>query len=202
MFLTGILSALLSIVAMAVQVFLQENRPDPRDYVALMVLAGVASWGLLGFARVWDDTRPPTAVRRLHTLILGMLLGAGALLLDGWLDRHGVAAKLPKGVLEGAIGPENFEEMLPILLSYLAVGGVLFAVPDWARSVCRSRRVGFSVWHVLWPTSLGIFVGLVVGAPDPFWLGIVLGLVAAITQWVSPHEPYPLRRVLRARIET
>lgn len=187
MFVAGVLSAVLSILAMMLEIVLRDGRPDLRDYVALALLTGLASWGILGFARYWEVARPPLRARRFHMLMFGLAMGAAALGLDGYLGREFPHRVTVDRLVQGAVGVEEIEEAMPVAMAYLSLAALAFAIPDWAKVACQTRRQAFSIWGVIWPASIGILLGLVYGAKDPYWIGIVMGVTSVIVQWVRPR---------------
>jgi hypothetical protein len=196
MFLAGMLTSILPFLLMTAAVVLGEELPDPGSYVQMAVLSGFACWGILVFARWWEMYRPPLGARRLNMLLFGLAIGALAMGLDVWLGRAEASASLQRW-LEGPFNAGTAEDALPTAVIYLSIGALAFAIPDWAKSACRTRAGGFSIWRAIWAGSVGTFLGVLFGAPEPLLIGGTMAITSVVVQWVSPHDVSLARRLRR-----
>lgn len=187
MFIAGILAAVLSILVMVVEQSLAGQRPDLVGYTELATLIGFSCWGVLVFSRWWEMTRPPLSSRRLNMLLFGMIVGVVTMTLDQWLGRQSVTTA-SSGIEIRAWSASEIEKVLPVLVSYLSLGALMFVIPDWAKYACRTRAKGFSLGGALWEGSVGVVLGLVFGVPSPLAIGGMIALTAVIVQWVSPRD--------------
>jgi hypothetical protein len=156
-----------------------------------------ACWTVLIPAKLWGDGKGDPWARRLVMLVLGGVLGYGAL----WLD-----AGSPDLPLDGNPSAERtpFGAMLPSGIfaegSYLAYFGLgLFAV-QWWRMAGRYRLARFSFGPVL-AAGFWAFVLLLI-INSQMWRGAVALVLAAIvvqlvSPWVAPPPPPPRRVKLR-----
>lgn len=196
MFLAGVLTGVISLLMMTAEVAMGESLPDMGSYVQMGVLSGFACWGILVFARWWEMYRPPLGARRLNMLLFGLAVGALAMGLDIWLGRAESSASLERW-LKGPFNAQSAEYALPTAVIYLTIGALAFAIPDWAKSACRTRAGAFSVWRAIWAGSVGTFLGVVFSAPEPLLIGGTMAVTCVVVQWVSPHELSLARRLRR-----
>jgi hypothetical protein len=162
-------------------------------------LTVAASWAVLIPAKLWTrhgrggDGWP----RRVSMLILGGLIGAGALWLNGWslsaaLGNAPSQAGQPDG-LPSVIGPG---EGLAEAAGYLSYFALTFFALRWWRLADRRRSHRFSLGPIL---AAGFWGAVLLVLIWPRWdAAVVLMTTAAIVQVVSPWEqpaPPTARRV-------
>ncbi len=182
----------LTVLFAAVATVLWAALGHTRDFnflgAVFFLIVGV-SWAVLIPSKFWTDRRGDSWTRRLVMLVIGGLLGCGAMWLDGWSpgqpppvsltpDRPGyaLASMVPVGVLSEA--------------SYISYFSVAFFALRWWRMTDRRRPQRFSFAPVLAAAFWGMVLLLLAG--PQLWYGVgVLTLAAAVVQLVSPWEPPP-----------
>ncbi len=166
---------------------------------SLFFLTVLASWAMLLPAKFWTERRTDSWSRRVVYLIIGAMVGLGAVWVDGWP----IGLQLPTSSAE--IEPGNALRSLvsahwqveAAYLSYFALA--FFALRWWKLSELR-RPQRFSFAPVLAAAFWGAVLLLLV-EPRPLNGAIALVLAAAVVQLVSPWEepPPPPARKLRWR---
>lgn len=188
-FMAGLLSMILPILVMTAMWFLRRSVPEVDSYVSLSVVTGLASWVVLACSCIWSNTPPDGSVRRLQLLLLGLVLGAVALMLNIWLG----SIPTLRGSLtweELATAPELRRTLAPLVMVYVTLFGLMLVIPNWYDYACRTRRDKFALHRVIWPGLVALVLATILGpGPEPFWLAAVFAMTAMIVQWLSPHEP-------------
>ena len=164
------------------------NSHDLNFLGAVFFLIVGVSWSILVPSKFWTDRRGDSWTRRLVMLVVGGLVGAGALWLNGWSpgqvpvsltpDRPGyaLASLVPSGVLSEA--------------SFISYFAVAFFALRWWRLTDRRRPQRFSFAPVLAAGFWGLVLLLLAG--PQLWYGVgVLTLASVVVQLVSPWEPPP-----------
>ena len=198
MFLAGLLSAVLPILAVTGEFVLFEHTPQLQNFVSLAFLTGVSSWGILAFARYWEAHRVELSVRRMGMMLFGLALGAIALALNVWLGQQ--MPHTPKEVLYSVgrpiWGTEMLHSLAPFFAAYGTIFGFAFVLPDWAKSACSTREQRFPLGRVVLAGLLGVTLATLIQerGPDPIWTGSVLAMTVVIVQWVSPYRSRPKPR--------
>jgi eukaryotic-like serine/threonine-protein kinase len=161
-------------------------------------LITAVSWSILIPSKFWTDRRGDGWLRRVVLLLVGALIGLGALWLDGWgaqgppqvhltpsATTSAMSALAPPGVLNEA--------------SYISYFGLAFFALRWWRMADRRRPHRFSFAPVLAAAFWGLVLLLV--AERQLWYGIgVLMISSAVVQLVSPWEPPPPPPAKRMRL--
>lgn len=192
LFLAGVLSGLLPIVAQTAELLLADRTPELTRYITLAVGTGISSCGILILGRFWERHRAEPSSRRFGTFVFGLVMSLIALGMNLWLMR-------PMGIFDpilltsGEWSEDLMQKLAPVALVYASLFGVLYALPDWAQSACSGRRGRFSGWRAIWPGVVGLFVASMFGTGerglDPMWVGAVLTMTGIIVQWVAPYVP-------------
>lgn len=200
MFLAGLLSLVLPILPLAANQAYSGHTPSLASYQILAMLTGLSSWGILTLARWWESFRIDTATRRLSMLIFGLLVGGATLALEVTLTGQapGGSAVLANPTLDR----EFLQKLLPPALLHLGLFGLAFAIPDWAHNAFTARPVKFSIWRVVWPTSVGIVLTNLLFSSGPgdqlvFLFAGIIALTAIIVQWVTPLNAERQRQFAR-----
>jgi hypothetical protein len=147
--------------------------------------------------------------RRLVLMVLGTLIGAGVLWLNGWTPRWAppgsevsLAPAESLGIWEadgnGIIAGSGYLAYFGLSLGALRFGLSLGAL-RWWRLADRRRKSWFSLFPVLAAGFWSLVLSFVwpwtheVGStgPQPMFGALALITAAAIVQWVSPWEPPP-----------
>lgn len=185
MFMAGLMSVVLPVLALSAELIASDDKKiDLATYVSMAVLTGLASWGTIALANLWESQRADASSRRFNALLFGFALGATALSLNLWLDQH-----VSETVRRVYRSTGDFKELLPSLLMYMSAFGLSFAIPDWGTAACYSRSKRFSIGKILWTFCVGTVLGSVIGTPiEPLWLGSIMAMTAAAVQWVTPHK--------------
>lgn len=195
-FIAGLLSGLLPLVVMAVGMTLDRGyAPSLRDWSTMTTLTGVGSAGVLSLGWLWQKSRSEPSARRLHMLLFGLAFGFGWLTLDIW------SYQVEPNVVAGWTGwrmlrEESVRKVAPYLLSYLSLGALAFAIPDWLGAVDRQRRARIASGLVIWPALVAFGAASVLPKTHELaWpAAAIFGLIGLISQWVSPHESFLTRR--------
>jgi hypothetical protein len=166
---------------------------SPVDFTGLgtlFFLTVAASWAILVPGKFWTDRRGDSWTRRIIMMVVGGLLGLGALWLEGWSPGASVMGEpgAPGGSLAKVFPRDVVREAS--YFSYYALG---FFALRWWRMTARRRSQRFSFAPVLAAGFWGIVLKLLVTPQEQTWAGpVVLVLAAAIVQLVSPWEqPQP-----------
>lgn len=200
-FLGGLLSGVLPLVVMAIGITLDGTYdPSLRDWTTLATLSGVGTAGLVAFGWLWQKSRSELSARRFHMLVFGLFFGASWMALDVWF--YQVEPQVVGGWNDWRILKEDsIRRLAPYLLSYLTLGALAFAVPDWLTAVDRQRRSRISSGLVIWPAFVAFGAAYILPKTHELaWAAAaVFGLISLIAQWVSPHESFLSRRRRKRR---
>lgn len=190
LFLAGVLSGLLPILALTAWLVLADQQPQLNQYITLSVVTGISSWGLLLLGRFWEHERSEPATRRFSSFVFGLVMAVVVFGMNVWLDRP-MGQLQPDMVTSAQFSEETFQQIAPVALVYASLFGLIFAIPDWARSVCSGRKGRFSGWRAIWPGAASVLLATLTGVDekglDPMWMGAVVVMTAVIVQWVSPY---------------
>lgn len=192
LFLAGILSGLLPILAQTAGLVLADQQPQLNQYITMAVVTGISSWGLLLLGRFWEHERSELGARRFSTFLFGLVMASVVFSLNLWIGRDmgGLQSEM---FTPAEFSEETFKQFAPIALLYASLFGLSYGIPDWARSVCSGRQGRFSGWRSIWPGALSVVLATMLGVDtkglDPIWVGAVLVMSAVIVQWVSPYLP-------------
>jgi hypothetical protein len=159
-------------------------------------------WAVLVPAKVWTLKAGDGWGRRLGMMVLGTLVGLGAMWLDGWTPRWGFggSAAVGPGESVGLLRPDG--RGLVAGAGYLTYFGLALGAVRWWRLADRRRKHWFSLFPVLaagfWALALSFLWPWKV---QPLFGAAALVTASLIVQWVSPWEPPPppLPRRLRLR---
>jgi eukaryotic-like serine/threonine-protein kinase len=148
-------------------------------------------WAVLIPAKFWSGRPGDSGIRRGLMMVIGLMLGAGALWLEGWEPAHTRA-------WYAAGQPSS----LPAAAGYLSYFGLAFFALRWWKMADRRRMHRFSFA----PLIAAGFWGIALGAigpwswPDTLHGILALVLAAGIVQLVSPWEPLPRSVVKPVRL--
>jgi eukaryotic-like serine/threonine-protein kinase len=205
--LSMVLSVMLAILFAIISTALFANRAedwrhDGAEFGATALLLVFGSWLVLVPSKWWNERRGDPWQRRGLLMAIGLCLGIVAAWVNGWnvrpMEPELTALSLPPVDLPR----ENFP-LLP-LFGYMSYFGLAFLLLRWWKLVERTRGRRFSFFPVLvagclsmmlyplWPEMAGRENSFMTQGP------LVLTLVAAIVQIVSPWEepaPRPARRL-------
>jgi hypothetical protein len=159
------------------------------------LLTVAACWAVLIPAKLWSVRRGDSWVRRVIMMGLGVLVGLGALWLDGWMPQR-LLSDLSAGPPSSAT---SFGATLPNMAGYLSYFALGFFALRWWKLADRRRPHRFSLAPILCAGFWGLLLLVVWQEP---WRGtLVLTLAAAIVQLVSPWQqpPPPVARRMRLR---
>ncbi len=191
----------LTVLFAAVATVLWAALGDTRDFTFLgtvfFLIVGV-SWSVLIASQFWPDRRGDSWGRRLVMLVVGALIGAGALWLSGWSPGQPPPVKLTSdsttSALSSLVPPAMLNEA-----SYISYFAAAFFALRWWRMASRRRTQRFSIAPVLAAAFWGLVLLLLSGVQ--LWYGVgVLMLSAAVVQLVSPWEPPPPPPARRMRL--
>jgi hypothetical protein len=177
--------------------------PAERNWERLLPQVGTfffltvaVCWAVLVPARLWAGRRGDVWLRRLVMLLLGAVIGAGALWVEGWFPR------LPSGDI--AAGPAPLSPLFPSggladVAAYLSYFGLAFFAPRWWRMADPRRNQRFSFAPILAAGFWSLLLLLI--WPQPMRGTVALVLASIVVQLVSPWEPpaTPAAKRLRLR---
>jgi hypothetical protein len=160
---------------------------DAGQFFFLTVLV---SWAVLIPAKFWAGKRGDSWYRRVILLVCGLLVGVGAMWLEGWLPRlpqPGMLGPNGESAVVSAIMPNTGIGHLAAYLSYFAL--TFFAL-RWWKMADPKRSSRFSFVPVLAAGFWCLLLSWVC------WQAVPLALVptvaaSVIVQLVSPFEPPP-----------
>jgi hypothetical protein len=172
---------------------------EATDLGVIFFLTVLSTWALLIPARFWSEKRGDSWSRRLVYLVVGALVGLGAVWIDGWPfgEAQTIRGDEPvHGTPLGALVPSRWQAEVSYL-SYFALA--FFALRWWKLSELR-RPARFSFAPVL-AAAFWSAVLLLIVWPRPWAGAIALVMASAIVQLVSPwvEPPPPPIRKLRWR---
>lgn len=161
---------------------------------SLFFLTVLLCWAVLIPAKFWNGHKGSAWGRRIVLMVLGVLVGLGALWLDGWDPRiplsAGVASAPRDSVVSAMFPNQGGLSSVAGHLCYFALA--LFAMRWWKMAdPRRSQRFSFVP---VFAAGFWAFVLMLVW-PEP-WLAGTVVLASAVVQLVSPWEP-PAPRVAR-----
>jgi hypothetical protein len=163
----------------------------------LFFLTVATSWAILVPAKFWTAQRGDSWKRRIVMMVLGALVGLGAL----WLEGYSPALDTDPG--PDAAGGPRLVSILPgnsfTEASYLSYYALTFFALRWWRMTDARRPGRFSFAPILAAGFWGLLLLLVW---PQMWRGaVVLVLASGIVQLVSPWEqpPPPATRRMRLR---
>jgi hypothetical protein len=172
------------------------------------------SWAVLVPGKFWDERVGDGWSRRLVMMLMGALVGLGALWLNGWTPDVGRFLRTldPGGTVDDALLSAGSDQATVALgAGYVSYFGLLFGLMRWWRLTDRRRKAWFSVFPVLAAGFWGLLLMFVWpgfahlppfgnGGPPPYGL-VAAVTAAAVVQWVSPWQaPAPaLPKRLRLR---
>jgi hypothetical protein len=161
----------------------------------LFFLTVASSWAILIPGKFWTERRGDSWTRRLVMMVLGGLIGLGALWLQGWSPGlPGLEAQGDRGALT-SIFPRNVVNEA----SYFSYYALAFFALRWWRMTSRRRQQRFSFAPILAAGFWGVVLWLLVH-PQNWSSAVVLVLASAIVQLVSPWEPPPPPVAKRVRL--
>jgi eukaryotic-like serine/threonine-protein kinase len=185
------------------------------------------TWAVLVPAKMWTHRVQDSWRRRITLMCLGVLIGVGAMWLEGYevpslfsaeVRAHSPAPATPIG-FDGDLGisMDSLRRWdsgglllrrhdVPVAACYLAYFGLVFFFVRWWKLADRRRRHRFSFWSVC-VAGLGCFIlrGLLwpgdeearASLIDPTTVFVVPMMAAAVIQLVSPWEAAPPSRKSR-----
>ncbi len=174
------------------------QRSDLAALGNIFFLTVGASWAILIPAKFWTDRRGDGWSRRLIMMLLGGVLGLGALWLDGWTPGQ-TADPTTVPTAGGALVP-LFPTDVVTEASYFSYYALAFFALRWWRMTARRRSHRFSFAPILAAGFWGLVLLLLV-RPQHWPGALVLVLASAIVQLVSPWEqpPPPVAKRMRLR---
>jgi hypothetical protein len=150
-------------------------------------------WAILVPAKIWNARRGDSGVRRGIMMVLGALLGLGALWLhsgEGLWSSHTWSASLGDQTSFSVFGQRQTIP-IPVAAGYLSYFGLAFFCLRWWKLADRHRQSRFSLAPILaagfWACVL-LLVWPWGQEPEP-WGILTLLMASAIVQLASPWEP-------------
>jgi hypothetical protein len=156
-----------------------------------------ASWAILIPAKFWTQRRGDSWARRIIMMLMGGVLGLGALWLDGWTPGQ-TADPATVPTAGGALVP-LFPSDVVTEASYFSYYALAFFALRWWRMTDRRRSHRFSFAPILAAGFWGLVLLLLV-RPQHWPGALVLVLASAIVQLVSPWEQPPPPATKRMRL--
>jgi hypothetical protein len=178
---------------------------DATEVGSCFFLTVAVCWAVLVPAKLWAGKRGNAWYRRLVMTALGLMIGAGALWLEGYVpevippDANGTVSLPAETVL--------ISNNLPRAASALTYFGLAFFALRWWKMADRRRSHWFSLAPVLGAAFWAFLLLFVFESFRlvPIWPQVWRGLTAlilasVIVQLVSPWEEPPPRAVRRVRL--
>lgn len=157
-------------------------------------------WAVLIPAKIWDGRPGDSSVRRAVMLVLGLLVGLGAMWLDGWTLPQ---QNLEDGVIMvGDMPMLGDGDSLTVAAGYLSYFGLSLFALRWWRLADRTRAHRFSLAPILGAGFWAVVLLLVwpwSHVPSPQG-AVALVLSSVIVQLVSPWEAPPPAAAKRMRL--
>jgi hypothetical protein len=216
MAMAAVLAGLLSILWTALG-----RSNDYTEIGACFFLTVAASWAVLVPAKLWPKRDDDSWARRGCMLLLGLLVGALALWLDGRRLSSLLAREAPDRQLVKVVrldGPRRMawrgpieenpvftavfahNQTIPVAACYLSYFGLAFFALRWWKMADRNRSQRFGLFPLL-AAGFWAYVLLFLWPWPEAPRGVVaLVMTAAIVQLVSPWEQPPPPRVKRLRL--
>jgi hypothetical protein len=147
-------------------------------------------WAVLIPTKFWGPASPGEGLgRRLCLAGLGLLLGLGALWLDGWHPKWDAALSPSDSPGFGLLDAAG----LPVAAGYLTYFGLSLGAVRWWRMTDRRRKSWFSLFPILATGFWALLFGAIFwpNRDQPMFGAAALVMASAIVQWVSPWEPPP-----------
>jgi hypothetical protein len=189
--------ALAVLFALAASTVLAAFNPSPghiKDIGIGFFTTVMVSWAVMIPAKLWAGQRGDSWGRRLLMTTCGVLVGMGALWLNGWSPNRPFNDSFAVGRNDDTTAHYAFA-VVPQYLSYF---GLTFFALRWWRIADRRRAHRFSLAPVL---AAGFWAYAPLMIWQDLWLGATsLVVAAAIVQLVSPWEPAPAPAARRMRI--
>ena len=149
-------------------------------------------------SKFWTDRRGDCWTRRIVLMVVGGLIGFGALWLDGWSPgqppRPNLTPDQPTSVVS-SIAPSGVLNEA----SYISYFGLAFFALRWWRMADR-RRLSGSASPRCWRAAFWGLVLLLVGGFQMWYGAGVLMIASAVVQLVSPWDPPPPPPARRMRL--
>jgi hypothetical protein len=160
-------------------------------------------WAVLVPAKFWEGKPGDSWSRRSIMLVLGALIGLGALWLNGWRLHDTAADWTAQTGLQVGL-PIGGASEISVPAGYLCYFALAMCAIRWWKMADRRRPQRFSCFPVLAAGFWALVLLFVLSNKQelPYAPGaIALVTAAVIVQWVSPWEPPPpsLSRKLRLR---
>jgi hypothetical protein len=178
---------------------------DLTEIGSSFFLTVLACWAVLIPAKVWNERRGDSGIRRVMMLVVGLGVGAAALWLDGWVPNLHTTDSLWSAPVHAVGGmPVVFPQSggLPMAAGYLSYFALAFFALRWWKMADRRRSQRFSFAPILAAGFWSLVLLVIWPWPETLRGTIALVLTSAIVQLVSPWEPPPrpaLKRPVRLR---
>ena len=189
-----LLATLFTTLGVAVVATLHRS-PDARPIGSLFFVSLLASWLVMIPAKRWTERKGDNWQRRIVMLLLGAVLGVGAL----WFNGYGLTSIYSSSTSDHA----NLASLLPAQLatdvSYLTYFGLAFFVLRWWKMTDRRRPSRFSLAPVLGAAFWGWLLFTII-RPGEWWLGMALVLTSVTVQLASPWQPRPAPQARKLRL--
>jgi serine/threonine protein kinase len=206
--------ALAAVLALLLVTLYAALRRDSNVYEigSLFFLTVGISWVVLVPSKLWDGRPGDSASRRLVMMVLGVVVGLGALWLNGLAPRP----TTEYAAMETSFGPPQVVNVvtpgstihsygapnqLSTAASYLSYFALALCIVRWWRMADRHRAARFSCWPVLVTGFWALVLLPIWPTAEPYYGTIALVTASVIVQWVSPWEapPPPLAKRMRLR---
>jgi hypothetical protein len=164
-----------------------EPQPDPLQMAFLFLMVLLGTWGVLISTKLWEGRIVSRGTRRLVQLGIGLALGICAFALMEW-GRMSPAPvyEVPGRFLTIAEVPFNSTDEVGGL-ALAGYFGLVYAASGWWKLTARDRSSRFRFWPVIKAVALAWLIGLAFPWLNP-WGALVIGLIALVTQLVSPWD--------------
>jgi hypothetical protein len=169
--------------------------PDWTGAGFLFFMTVAVCWAVLIPSKFWTARPGDEWMRRLVLAICGVVIGLGAMWLEGW-------SSIPaSSVGDGWSSLSTHRDSITTGASYVSYFGLALGLLRWWKSVDRRRESWFSFFPVLATGIWSLLLLFIYPNPERPYGAASLVMASMIVQWVSPWQspPPPLPRRLRLR---
>jgi hypothetical protein len=195
-----VLAALLAGAATTLWAALGQGSFSTIEVIQVFFLTVATCWTVLVPAKLWANYRGDSGSRRIVMMILGLMVGLGALWLDGWSPPVAAGEMARADGFPAGGSPQDLTRAtVKSVAGHLSYFALAFFALRWWKLADRRRTHRFSFAPVL---AAAFWSGILLIVWSDPWRGtLVITAAAAIVQLVSPWDqpPPPVARRLRLR---
>jgi hypothetical protein len=156
----------------------------------LFAITLLGCWGVMIPTKMWEGREVDKGLKRLTMLVMGMILGIGALALGTWF-RTTTTPAWHMGDFDPrlvSISSKGISGNVSAPAAFIAFFGMSLALMRWWKITARDRPARFRFWPVIATGAVAGLLGALVPTPPNPWGALALALIAMIVQLVSPWD--------------